>query len=247
MQISFDFFYDDELVSFCEKFGIQNLEKLLVLIPEIILCIDSLLKMITGIYINGVIVEEKKIIIEHYFKKGLLFDFLAYSPIIIQGTLKNYISSLNPILLKLLPLLMFCKLKRVAIASSNFEEIVSSKGKHDYALSGLRLALTVFFISHLNACAWHAIAYYNPDTLNWLSSMGLGELNLVKRYLISMYFSVGVMVSAGMAQKFAPQNILEYLYVIFMLLVSAGLFGYIIFSIKEILEVKSKKSKEYKY
>ena len=34
MQISFDFFYDDELVSFCEKFGIQNLEKLLVLIPK---------------------------------------------------------------------------------------------------------------------------------------------------------------------------------------------------------------------
>ena len=44
-----------------------------------------------------------------------------------------------------------------------------------------------------------------------------------------------------------PQNVIEYLYVIFMLLVSAGLFGYIIFSIKEILEVKSKKSKEYKY
>ena len=249
MQIGFDFFYDEELAIFSENIGFPKLHELLVLLPEIILCIDSVLKLVTGIYINGVIVEEKKIIIEHYFKTGLLYDFLAYSPILIQGFLRNSISLYNPILLKLLQLLVFCKLKRVAIALSNFEEIGSSKGKHDYVLSGARLTLTVFFISHLNACAWHAIAYYNPYSkeLNWLKAMGLEEDDWMKRYCISMYFSVSLMVNSGMDQKFTPQNTIEYLYMIFMLLVSAGLFGYIIFTIKEILEVKSKKSKEYKY
>ena len=249
MQLSFDFFYDEELEKACESVGLEKYTEIFVLLPEIILCTDSLLKLITGIYENGVIVDDKKIIFEHYMKHGLIFDLIAYAPVIIQSFWKKYFHSFNPIWIKILQLMMFCKLKRVNIALSNFEETVSKKGKSDYMLSGARLILNVFFISHLNACAWHALAFFNPyeDEMTWLKYNNYENSTLMKRYGVSLYFSVSMFVNNGVDSKFSPQNGLEYLYSIFVLLVSGGLFGYIVFTIKEIMELGKKKTKEYKF
>lgn len=245
MQIGFDFFLDDEIKKLCSYAKIENLAKMFVLLPEIILATDSLLKFITGIYINGVIVNNKHVITEHYLKTGLIYDIMAYFPIFIQGFWRGFFPQVHEIYAKVLQLLMFCKLKRVSIAFSNFQEIVSSKGKHDYLLSSVSLFLSVFFIAHLNACAWHSLGFYYPND-SWLKSSGFYENPWIERYWISMYFSVGIMVNSTNTTRFSPQNMWEYVYLIFALLFSAGLFGYIIFSIKEILEIKWKKAKEYK-
>lgn len=245
MQIGFDFFLDDEIKKICSEAQIANLAKMFVLLPEIILATDSILKFITGIYINGVIVNDKHVIAEHYLKTGLIYDIMAYFPIFIQGFWRGFFPQLHEIYAKVLQLLMFCKLKRVSIAFSNFQEIVSSKGKHDYLLSSVSLFLSVFFIVHLNACAWHSLGFYNTSN-TWLKASGFYENPWIERYWISMYFSVGIMVNSSNTNRFSPQNMWEYVYLIFALLFSAGLFGYIIFSIKEILEIKWKKAKEYK-
>jgi hypothetical protein len=248
MQLGFDFLYDEEVEKLCTFLGIAKYANFFTLLPEIILCIDSLLKLTTGIYENGVIVEDKKIIVEHYLKHGLIFDLIAYLPVVIQSFWKMYFAQFNPVWIKTMQLMMFCKLKRISIALSNFEEIVSSKGKTDYMLSGARLLLNVFFISHLNACAWHALAYFNPNDneMTWLKFSGYESSTWPNRYCVSLYFSVSVFVNTGIDSKFAPQNSLEYLYMIFVLLVSVGLFGYVIMTIREILELKKKKTKEYK-
>lgn len=70
MQLGFDFLYDEEVEKLCTFLGIAKYANFFTLLPEIILCIDSLLKLTTGIYENGVIVEDKKIIVEHYLKTG---------------------------------------------------------------------------------------------------------------------------------------------------------------------------------
>ena len=143
---------------------------------------------------------------------------------------------------------MFCKLKRVNIALSNFEEIVSKKGKSDYMLSGARLILNVFFISHLNACAWHALAFFNPyeDEMTCLKYNNYESASLLKIYSVSLYFSVSMFVNNGVNSKFFPQNSLEYFYSIFVLLISGGLLGNLIVTIREIMELSKKKTKEYK-
>ena len=248
MQIGFDFLYDEELEKVCAYFGIEKMTEFFVILPEIVLCTDSLLKLITGIYINGVIVEDKHIIVEHYLKHGLIFDIIAYLPILIQSFWKLYFNDFNPLAVKLLQLMMFCKLKRVSIAFSNFEESVSSKGKSDYMLSSFNLILTVFFISHVNACVWHSLAFFNsnPKELTWLKSSGYENAEWPTRYCVSMYFSVSVLVNSGFDEKFLPQNNLEHIYLIFVLLVSGGLFGFVMFTIKEIFELKNKKTKGYK-
>lgn len=248
MQLGFDFLYDDELEKVCHSLGLEKYAKIFVLLPELILFTDSLLKLITGIYENGMIVVDRKVIIKHYLRHGFLYDIISYFPLVIQTLWKTYFHEFNVFWIKMLQLMMFCKLKRVSIALSNFEEIVSSKGKSDYWLSGARLLLNVFFISHLNACAWHALAYYYPfgQDLTWLKKSGVEAHSWPRKYCVSLYFSVGTFVRSSSESQTSPQNTLEYLYSIFVLLMSAALFAYIIFTIQEILTLRNKKSHEYK-
>ena len=250
MQLSFDFFYDEEFEKYCEQKQINhNLSKFIVLLPEILLIMDTFLKFITGIYVNGVIVTEKKIIIEHYIKKGLIYDLLAYFPIIIQGVLRTNIEalSMNNTIIKLIQMLMFCKSKRVSIALSNFQEIISSSGQNDYILGGFRSMLSILFVTHVNACAWHAVAYFNQkDEVTWLVTSGLIHSDWTKKYLISMYWSASVFSKVGFGENFIPQNNIEYLFGYGSISVAVIMFGYALCSIQEIFELMSAERKHYK-
>ena len=248
MQISFGFFYDEEFASFCEKLEISSyLSNFLILLPEVVLIIDTILKFFTGFYVNGIIIEDRKKILHHYIKTGIIFDIIAYFPVLFQGILKLQFSSTNHTIIKLLQLMMFCKLKRVSTALSNFEEMIASKGKHDYVLSSVRLILNLLFIAHLNACAWHAIAYFNTiSETNWMKAIDILSFEWNLKYLICMYWSVGLLLNSFSQYNIAPQNQIEYIYLIFILVAAIWLFGFIIQGIREILEIKSKKSKEYK-
>ena len=252
MQLSFDFFYDDEFELYCEENNISDpVSKFIITIPEIILIIDTLLKFITGFYIDGVMIIKKSHIIEHYLKKGLIFDLIAYLPVIIQGILRKEIeniSFLNSTTIKILQLLMFCKLKRVSVALSNFQEITASNGKNDYLLNVLRLVLAVSFITHLNACAWHAIAFFTEEsTNNWLYTSGLYTSPWVTRYWASMYWSVSMMATIGYSDKISPSSVKEYVFGVVSLAVSLTTFGYTLNCLNEIFQMISKQEKNYKY
>ena len=251
MQLSFDFFYDDEFEKICEENGMNNkLSKFIILIPEVILIMDTLLKFITGIYVNGVIVTQKNIIIEHYLKKGLIYDLLAYFPIILQGILRKNFDTPDFVntLIKIFQLLIFFKFNRVAIALSNFQEIISSKGKNDYILGGFCTFLTIIFITHINACVWHAIAYFNTkDEITWLVTSGLSQTVWIKKYWIAMYWSVSIFSKVGLGDKFTPQNNIEYIFGFVSIVVAMWIFCYALFSVQEIYKMMSSDRKQYKY
>jgi potassium voltage-gated channel Eag-related subfamily H protein 7 len=243
MQLSFDFFYDIEFEIFCENQNIDDsLSKFIVWLPEMILIIDTLLKFISGFYENGVMVIEKKHIIEHYLKKGLLFDLLAYLPVLTHSFLIYYV---NGTIIKLFQMLMFCKVKRVAIALSTFQEIISSNGKGEYMIGAVRLLLMILFITHLNACAWHAIAYFSDDNQNWLSSANLMTSSWKNRYLMSFFWAISLFGSMGFG-KITPQNDNEYEIGICIVLVSTMLFGYSLYNVFHILKAMQSEKKEYK-
>ena len=249
MQLSFDMFYDDELEKIFEEIDMDYyLSSFIILIPEIILIIDSLLKFITGFYENGIIIEDRSEIVHHYLRKGLIFDCLSYIPVIIQGLFRKKYPCIGEIV-KVLQLLMFFKLKRVQIAISNFEEIIASNGKHDYVLSFFKLMYVILFITHLNACVWHSFAYFHPDKnkiITWLDYSGLKEAPWIVRYLYSLYWAVSMMATIGFGEKISPSNKIECAGGILILIVSVLLFGYCINSMKQILDIISKQENEYK-
>ena len=245
MQLSFDFYYETEFEEILEHYEVhKNLAGFLVFIPEFCLIIDTLLKFITGFYENGLVITQKHHIIKHYLKNGIIFDLLSYCPILIQTLTKNH-----SFIIQVLQILVFCKMKRIQIIINNFKEMMSLNGKNDYILSLIILTFEIIFFCHLNACLWHFVAYYYPstqETITWLDSSHTRSLAWPTRYYYSLYWSVSVMVTIGFGEKVSPQNNIELLTGIFILLSSALFFGYTINVIREISNEMMKNEKEYK-
>ena len=253
MQICFDIFYDDEFEEILGDMEINHKVSIfLVGIPDLFLIIDTFLKFFTGFYEDGVVIVEKSAIAAHYFKKGLIFDLLSYFPVIIQGIMRKSYPEFfdgHEFVIKLAQLLMFFKVKRVKMALSNFEEIIASRGGHDNILRVLRLVFVNFFIAHINACIWHAVAYFPPfskDTVTWLDESNLKEEYWLVKYLNSIFWAISMMSTINY-NKISPQNNFELLIASFILVVSVFLFGYSIISMKQILDILSKNENEYKF
>ena len=253
MQLSFDIFYDDELEKVFHSMHMSpNLAKFVVLVPDIVLIFDTLLKFITGFYENGIVVVNKSHIFSHYIHKGLLFDILSYFPVLIQGILRpgfpEYFEN-HPLIIKELQFLMFFKLKRVRIAISNFEEIITSKGGHDFLLSAFRLIYVILFVTHLNACLWHASAYYNPEPLTktWLDESNLKTEYWLIKYVYSYYWAISLMTTVGYGERISSQNCLEIFFGTVILIISVFLFGFFLNSLKLILDHMAKQENDYKY
>jgi len=249
MQLSFDIYYDDqfELYALSKNYSPQVIQFILM-IPEAIMITDTMLKFITGYYENGVIILSKKCIIKKYLKKGLIFDILSYCPILIQGFYKNKVFNNSSVgfLLKGLQLLVFCKMKRINTLLRNFEDVIVLNGKHDYLLNLVRVCFRIVFVAHINACVWHSIAYYNDGSYTWLLAGKLINENWVTKYWNSLYWAVSVMVTLGVSEKMSPQNNYELFFGVFIILVSAFIFGYTLNSMRQIFDLMSKNESEFK-
>ena len=253
MQLFFDVFYDDEIEEVFQ-YGNMNhyLSKFIVMLPEILLIFDTLLKCITGFYKDGIVVTEKSEIFSHYIHKGLLFDIFSYFPVIMQGIVRtNFPEQFanHSTIIKELQLLMFFKIKRVQVAISNYEEIIASKGNRGIMLSFFRMMYVVLFVTHLNACLWHGIAYYNPfsSMTTWLDESNLkGEYWLIK-YIYSFYWSITSVATIGYGEKISPQNSLEIVTCSFITIISLLLTCFCINSMKLIFDAMAKHENDYKF
>ena len=245
LQLSFEFDYEEEFSLILESYHLnESLIHLVTLIPELLLVLDTLLKFITGFYENGIVIIEKSHIINHYLKKGLIFDLLSYCPILAQSILHE-----RGIGLRILQLLVFCKLKRVQIILHNFQQIISLNGKHDYILSLIILTAQIIFFCHINACIWHSVAFYYPydDVKTWLDYSGIKNALWMRKYYYSIFWSIAAMVTIGCGDKVSPQNDTEMMIASAIYLSSTLLFGYIINCMREIFDDMAKNAKEYKY
>ena len=250
MQLSFDIYYDEQFELYAHsKHYTPTAIQFILMIPEVIMITDTMLKFITGYYENGVIILSKEKIIKKYLKKGLIFDILSYCPILIQGFYKDKVfnNSSTGLLLKGLQLLVFCKMKRINALLRNFEDVIVINGKHDYLLNLVRVCFRIVFVAHINACIWHSIAYYNDGEYTWLLAGKLIDATWVSRYWNSLYWAVSVMVTLGVADKMSPQNNVELFFGVAILLVSAFIFGYTLNSMKQIFDLMSKNESEFKF
>lgn len=250
MQLSFDIYYDDQFTKYAHsKHYSPEVTHFILAIPEVIMICDTCLKFITGYYENGIIILSKSKIIKKYLKKGLIFDILSYCPILIQGFYRDLVfnNSQAGILLKSLQLLVFCKMKRINALIRNLEDVIALNGKHDYLLSLVRVCFRIVFVAHINACVWHALAYYNSDEYTWLLAGKLIDASWVSRYWNSLYWAVSVMVTMGVSEKMDPQNNVELFFGVAILLVSAFIFGYTLNSMRQIFDLMSKNETEFKY
>ena len=242
LQLSFDFIHEEMFSSWMITLvGNHYLSDFIVFIPEILLIFDSLLKLITGYYENGIVITSKKHIVSHYLRKGLIFDLLSYCPVVFQSLF--YQSSIG---LKISQFLMFLKVKRIKIIVDNFQEIISLKGQNNHILSLIKLIIQIIFFAHINACIWHFVGYYNSNNPTWLEFSGIKDMAWMSKYFYSFYWAVGCLVTIGSGDRFGPQNDLELITATVIFLISSIYFGFNLNSLREIFEQMNKKEKNYK-
>lgn len=118
--------------------------------------------------------------------------------------------------------------------------------KFGYYLDFLKLILTSLFVMHCIACIWYAIgAFYNEEKC-WLKLQDISQKSDAEKYIYSLYWSAVTMMTVGYGD-IGPQNSLEVLFVIFVVVIGCGLFAYYINSVGALMQEINKESYLYKY
>jgi hypothetical protein len=89
-----------------------------------------------------------------------------------------------------------------------------------------KLILTIFIVAHICGCGFHFLVKQKVNTdQNWVIKNNLENAKWLQRYVDCLYFSFTTMITVGFGDT-VPCNIYEKLYVMVMMLISCGVFGY---------------------
>ncbi|MBE7438231.1 MAG: ion transporter [Spirochaetales bacterium] len=178
--------------------------------------IDIVLNFFTKIYVAGKPVSSKRRIAIQYLKTWFIIDFVAAFPFDLL---------VGPGLIKLTDATRILRLFRL-MRLSRLAQVMQKIGRADIInTSILRMIFFIFWmilIMHWNACIWMALGG-NPN-----------DSPESYRYLRSLYWSVTTITTIGFGD-ITPQNGPQTLYTIFIELLGAGMYGYVIGNIASLL------------
>ena len=106
--------------------------------------------------------------------------------------------------------------------------------------------MKILYYTHVESCVWHVTDYFYKYGDTWLTHANLDEAHWFDKYLASLYWSVSSMITASYGEKVSPQNRFEMIVGVFLLLISAMVFGYTIKSVGEVLDRLNKGRRSFK-
>ena len=87
----------------------------------------------------------------------------------------------------------------------------------------------MLFVAHINACILVFISRYSSSSfaITWMESASIADSIWYIKYLYAYYFAVTIQTTIGFGDLTA-KNPFEYVVITFIMLMSAGMFGYIL-------------------
>ena len=199
--------------------------------------LEIFIKMNTGYFLNGFLVNKRLLILKNYCIKYLFSDFLTM--IILFLDYKEAVHTEFPLCFHFLKLIVLVK-------GRQFKELyldVLNHFKIEHHLKNLveliELLYVTLLIAHIIACLWRYAALISieimNDDRNWLHAANLDRVEWKIQYLYSLYWAVVAMMTVGFGD-ITPRNPIEVSFCIIIILVGCALYGYNLNSIGIILQ-----------
>ena len=197
----------------------------------IFICLNIFIKVNTEYFEYGICVKERTKIMINYAKNMLFLDFLTLSSLIMsfyeEDTVYYY---------KCLFFFTYFKIRKL------YNNLKQQRKTSDFFEICL-LLFRLICISHIIACIWHAIAYYNLIVVpsHWLDAYSYYDWQ--HRYIISLYWGITTLCTVGYGD-ITPKNSLEIGYCCIVMLIGTLIFGYSINSIGVLINRIEERGKE---
>ncbi|KAL4507041.1 hypothetical protein ABPG72_001834 [Tetrahymena utriculariae] len=216
-------------VKFCMGVNILKFYDVIIEVSIFFMVFNILIQMNQAIYKRGILIKKRMQIIKNYLLKDKFWiDFII---------LCSYLASLSSKDNQFLQLPIILKLGYVLDMYDKIMNMLEIKQKYKHYGIFLKIFFQILLIAHLTGCFFIKIAMRNQDEINWISHLKIPYNDYTSIYSSAIYWSVITMLTVGYGD-ITPVSIDEKIYVIFVSLVSCGIFGYSLNTIGYILKTK---------
>jgi Ion transport protein/Cyclic nucleotide-binding domain len=187
---------------------------------SVILILDIFIESHTAYKEQREMITDQDSIYKRYIKTALIIDVVAAFPFFMVLSLSS-----NPVIVQIG---YFCSLLRLVKLFRITRTISRIRNSKRLNPSFIRMTLLIFWIliaAHLISCAWMAI---------WEDPAALNSINAESPYLRSFYWTVTTLTTIGYGDIY-PSTRIETIFVIIVQLIGAGMYGFIIGNIANII------------
>ncbi len=181
--------------------------------------VDIYLESHTGFYEQRELIDDRETVFKEYRRRYLYLDIVAALPLYMFLTLFN-----NPLIMEIAIYVNMLRLVKIFRIGRTISRIRNSKRMNP---SFIRMALLIFWIlivAHLISCGWIFM------------TGGLGEADQLNRYIVAFYWTVTTLTTIGYGDV-TPDTAdnAQVIFIVIIELIGAGMYGFIIGNIANII------------
>lgn len=205
-------------------------------------CVDMVVSFNVGFYVRGELVTERRKIASRYAKSWLVPDILStfpyqwllQSPFEVTSSSSYKAPSLIRVL-KIFRLLRTFRILRLVKIGRHFLSLQQKLSNELAFFITFCSILTVMgCIAHWAACGFHFMSQLVETPQNWVSAVNMENATNGDKYVMALYWAVTTLTTTGFGDV-VPVNSYERLYGIVLMVLSAGVFSFLIGKIATVI------------